>query len=236
MPDEKKLIDPFKPQQPNVPGVLPEAAKPATSSAPQGWEPRRPPANPFLRWTIAGVIGLAVIAGGLTLHRGHSSAQAMDRKVSDAAALAAPATASTAKTKSTLPHGPGVIATTEELAKAWSAKRFLFPDSVTGEIQPAMVVRLPRGEFWGFSLREPFGTCELEYVSDLEKLRTDYAFAANHPMVVDPCQHTVYDLLRYGGSNDGLVRGDIVQGAGIRPPMAIEIKTRGSEVVAVRME
>lgn len=99
-----------------------------------------------------------------------------------------------------------------------------------------MVVRLPHGEFWGFSLREPFGKCELEYVTNLEMLRRNYGFSADHPMLVSPCDQTVYDLLRYGGSSDGLVRGDIVQGTGIRPPMAIEIRQHGNEVVAVRME
>ena len=129
-----------------------------------------------------------------------------------------------------------MIGTTQELKQVWSAKRFLFPDSVTGQTGPAMVVRLPRGQYWGFSLRVPFGTCELEYVSDLEILRRDYQFNADHPMIVNPCDHTIYDLLRYGSSSAGLVRGDIVQGTGIRPPMAIEIRERGKEVVAVRME
>jgi hypothetical protein len=55
-------------------------------------------------------------------------------------------------------------------------------------------------------------------------------------MLVSPCDQTVYDLLRYGFSSAGLVRGDIVQGSGIRPPMAIEIRQHGNEVVAVRME
>jgi hypothetical protein len=56
--------------------------------------------------------------------------------------------------------------------------------------------------------------------------------------VGDPCNHTVYDLLRYGGgaTSDDLVRGVIVQGNGIRPPMAIEIKVQGKNVVAGRSE
>jgi hypothetical protein len=101
-----------------------------------------------------------------------------------------------------------------------------------------MVVHLPRGEYWGFSLVEPFGTCQLEFVTDLDKLKADYGYRAEHPMVGDPCNHTVYDLLRYGGgaSNDDLVRGVIVQGNGIRPPMAIEIKVQGNNVVAGRSE
>jgi hypothetical protein len=101
-----------------------------------------------------------------------------------------------------------------------------------------MVVRLPGGQYWGFSLREPFGDCELEYVTDLKKLQTDYRFEANHPMVANPCSRTVYDLMRYGNgaTNGGVVRGDIVQGSGVRPPIAIEIRTSGKDVIAVRSE
>jgi hypothetical protein len=232
MPDEKKL-DPFRPQAPNIPGVPPAAKKRATASGSQTGKSKLS-AIPSLAWIIIATAGVVLIGGGLAfyLSRGGSGAAA----VSHAAPLAAPVAAKPAKPKETLPLGPGVIATTEELKRSWSAKRFLFPDPVTGKTDPAMVVRLPRGQYWGFSLRVPFGTCELEYVSDLGKLRRDYQFDADHPMVVSPCDHTIYDLLRYGGSNAGLVRGDIVQGAGIRPPMAIEIRQRGREVVAVRME
>jgi hypothetical protein len=133
---------------------------------------------------------------------------------------------------------PGPVATTEEMAKTWSSKRFMFRDPVTNQPLPAIVVRLPRGEYWGFSLREPFGNCDLEYVTDLETLGTKYRFHADHPMVIDPCNQTVYDLLKYGPgiSTDSLVRGEIVQGSGIRPPIAIEIRTQGNQVLAARME
>ena len=100
-----------------------------------------------------------------------------------------------------------------------------------------MIVHLPDGSYWAFSLREPFGTCELDYVTDLEKLRSDYNVRASHPMVVNSCNRTIYDLLRYGGSSDGgLVRGDGVEGAGIRPPIAIEVRVEGKHLIAVRME
>jgi len=137
----------------------------------------------------------------------------------------------------TLPVGPGPVGTTAELAKAWAGKRFLFRDPVTSEPVPAMIVHLPDGSYWAFSLREPFGTCDLAYVTELEQLRTDYNFPASHPMVVNTCNRTVYDLLRYGGSSDGgLVRGEVVEGLGIRPPMAIEVRVEGQQLVAVRME
>jgi len=100
-----------------------------------------------------------------------------------------------------------------------------------------MIVRLPDASYWAFSLREPFGTCELDYVTELGKLSTDYNFRATHPMVVNPCHQTVYDLLRYGSSSDGgLVRGEVVEGTGIRPPMAIEVRVEGKQLVTGRME
>lgn len=133
---------------------------------------------------------------------------------------------------------PGPIARVDELTNAWSSKRFAFHDPVTSESVPAMLVRLPRGEYWAFSLREPYGTCELEYLTDVQKLESEYGFRAEHPMIGNPCKHTVYDLLRYGAgaTNGGLVRGEIVHGPGIRPPTAIEIRTSGREIIAERLE
>ena len=232
MPDEKKL-DPFKPPEPNIPGVPAASKKSVSASGPQIGKFKLS-GMPSLAWIIIAVAGVVLIGGGLAFHliRGGSGAEA----VSHAAPLAAPPAAKPANPKQILPVGPGVIATTQELKQTWSAKRFLFPDSVTGQADAAMVVRLPHGQYWGFSLQAPFEKCELEYVSNLELLRRDYQFNADHPMVVNPCDHTIYDLLRYGSSSAGLVRGDIVQGTAIRPPMAIEIRERGNAVVAVRME
>lgn len=119
---------------------------------------------------------------------------------------------------------------------AWSAKRFLFRNPLTSETVPAMVVRLPGGGYWGFSLREPYGSCDMEFVTDLEKLQSYYNFRANHPMVGDPCDRSVFDLAEYGTAPSGLVRGEVAQGTAIRPPLAIEIRTNGDKVQAVRME
>jgi hypothetical protein len=135
-----------------------------------------------------------------------------------------------------LPLGPGVVATTAQLSKTWSARRFYFRDPLTLKPAPAMVVRLPGGMLWGFSLLEPFGSCELEYVTDLRKLRTSYGFDAAYPMVVDPCNGSVFDLTAYGGAPSGLVRGEVEKGPGWRPPTAIEIRTDGNQVIASRME
>ena len=99
-----------------------------------------------------------------------------------------------------------------------------------------MVVHLPEGGYWAFSLEEPYGRCELEFVTDVAKLRKEYGYPASHPMVGDPCTHTVYDLLRYGSAPAGLVRGEVVRGTAIRPPLAIEVRVEGHRVVAARTE
>jgi hypothetical protein len=135
-----------------------------------------------------------------------------------------------------LPLGPGPIGTTAELSKTWSSKRFLFRAPETADDVPAMVVKLPGDVLWAISMRAPFGTCDLEYVTNLQKLATQYRLTADHPMVADSCTHTVYDLTRYGSGPNGVVRGAIVKGEGIRPPIAIEVRARGKEVVATRIE
>jgi hypothetical protein len=140
------------------------------------------------------------------------------------------------KVQEALPMGPGEIASTEELAKPWSSKRFVFHNQLTDEQVPAMVVRLPNGVYWGFSLREPYGSCEMEWVTDLNKLQTDYGFRSQHPMIADPCNHSVFDLARYGNGPNGLVRGEVVHGAAVRPPVAIEVREQGKTILAVRME
>ncbi len=99
-----------------------------------------------------------------------------------------------------------------------------------------MVVRLPGNAYWAFSLRVPYGTCQLELLSDLPQLRRTYKFAAAHPMLADPCTHTLYDLTKYGSGPNGLVRGAVVAGTGIRPPIAIEVHVEGQQIIASQAE
>lgn len=138
---------------------------------------------------------------------------------------------------------PG-IASVDEMAKPWSAKEFFYRNRLSGENVPAILIRLPSGSgsqranYWAFSLTAPFGNCRLEYVTDLERLRTDYGFgAAKHPMVGNPCSRTVYDPLKMMNIPGGAwVRGAIAQGSDLRPPLGIEVEIRDKEILADRME
>ena len=137
---------------------------------------------------------------------------------------------------------PG-IATISELAKPWASKDFFFRNRLSGESVPAMVIRLPGASatqpngYWAFAMNHPFGRCQVEYVTDLGKLASDYGFRAKHPMVGNPCSRTVYDPLRLMKLPGNVwVRGAIAQGSDIRPPLGIELELRGSEIRAIRME
>lgn len=246
MPETTKF-DPFKPTQPTIPGV-PDRARvstPVTAKSkdteprPAGTEYQPPPPKrsiPAAVWTVLGLVIVVVLGGGL-LH--WSFGAAPKAQPDEPAAIAQPDPVAPApKPAENLPMAPGIIASTKELARPWASKRFLFSSAVSNGTVPAMVVHLPNGQYWGISMVEPFGTCELEYVTDPRVLASEYGFRASHPMVGDPCTHTVYDLLQYdGGAPDGgLVRGAIVHGTGVRPPIAIEIEVSGKEVRAVRME
>ncbi len=137
---------------------------------------------------------------------------------------------------------PG-IATIAELAKPWSSKQFFFRNRLTGENVPAIIVRLPGSSaaqgnsYWAFALQAPFGRCQLEYMEDLKKLSSDYGYRAKHPMVGNPCSRTVFDPTRLTNLPGNVwVRGAMVQGLDIRPPLGIEVRIEGQEILAVRME
>ena len=163
-----------------------------------------------------------------------STRAALSAPIADVPVNTAPAVHPVASTPA-LPLAPGQVATTDQLSRPWSTQRFTYRDTPSNSF-PAMVVRLPGNAYWAFSLRAPYGTCDLEFVADTEELRSKYHFPAAHPMVVDPCTHTLYDLAQYGSGPNGLVRGAIVAGTGIRPPLAIEVQINGSQVIASRVE
>ncbi len=146
-----------------------------------------------------------------------------------------------------LPHAtdaePG-IAEVAEMAKPWSSKEFYIRNRLSGENVPALLVRLPTGSasqasgYWAFALKAPFGNCQLEYLTDLGKLKSDYDFrAAKYPMVGNPCSRTIFDPLRMSNLPGRVwARGAIVQGSDLRPPLGIEIKIQGKKILAVRTE
>ena len=163
-----------------------------------------------------------------------------DQKLSASATVAvpeAPISDSPSTTKTEM--DPNVIAKLDELAKPWSSKNFNFVDPQTHDSAGAIAIRLPgAGEsFWAFSLNTPFSRCQLQYVTDLSALSQRFAYPATHPMVVSECDGTIYDPLKMATLSDGSwVRGDIVRGGGIRPPIAIQVEVRGHQLVAARME
>lgn len=241
MPDKDDKFDPFKPQQPAIPGVPPSRSPQAPQGSPAEAQSLRPvPAQApaaqhklppaWLSLTLAVILfGSAAVAW-----LKHSPSKPAQAAVAPAAVPDAQPVAPTEERR--IPIGPGEIATKEELAKPWSAKQFSFRNALTGEVIPAEVVRLPGGGLWGFSLREPYGKCQLIYTTDIRTLREQYGVSTEHPMIVDPCNGTVFDLEKYGSAPSGLVRGDVVAGPGIRPPLAIEIQADGNRVIAVRSE
>ena len=103
--------------------------------------------------------------------RGTSAKEKSNASEVTEVAAAAAASSSPVKLPEKLAVGPGEIATTDELARPWSSKKFIFHDPLTSREVPAMVVHLPGGVYWGFSLNEPYGTCEMEFVTDMEKLQ-----------------------------------------------------------------
>jgi len=146
-----------------------------------------------------------------------------------------------------LPHvtqqDPG-IATIAEMSEPWSTKKFFMRNRLTGENVPALLIRLPTSSasqangYWAFSMNAPYGDCKLEYVKDLARLKSDYGFkGARHPMVGNPCSRTLYDPLKLSNlPGDVWVRGAIVQGSDLRPPLGIELNVQGKSIQAVRME
>src|SRR5258708_24135658 len=118
-----------------------------------------------------------------------------------------------------------VIAVVAEF-KPWEAKQFNFHNRTTGENVAALIVRLPNGSsaqasgYWSFAMKPAYGNCQLEYIDDLQRLRSDYGYQqARHPMVGNPCSRSLYDPLKYAAIPARLLSpSPLLQAPGLRPP------------------
>jgi hypothetical protein len=214
----------FEAAQPAIPGVPPRAPDKAASRQAAKRQP------PYLWACGGGAIVIVIIAVFWWAHGVTGSAHGAPQ----AAAPVATAQPVAPKPTEIIPVAPGPIATTTDMSEPWSSKKFLYRHT-NGDASPALLVHLHGDEYWAFSLREPFGTCDLELAS-VERLRDFYNLAAKYPMVGNPCTRAVYDLTRYGNGPNGLVRGAIVAGTAPRPPLAIEVEVQGREIVASQSE
>jgi hypothetical protein len=141
-------------------------------------------------------------------------------------------------------HAAPEIATLSEMAKPWTSKDFFFVNQITGENVPAILIRLPGTPasrpdgYWALEKKPPFGSCPLEYITDLDRLTNDYDFrAAKHPMVGNPCTRSVFDPLKMTHIPGSFwVRGSLVQGSDLRPPLGVELKIEGKNIQAIGME
>ncbi len=246
MADQQGKFDPFKPAQPRIPGVVDAPAAPPAEPEPAKPAPRGklPP-----QWIAIGAAVIGIVLGWLLLRTSPSSAPAADSQPVTASAASAPSdpAASAASSPTTVlpevtPIYPDEVASIEEMNKPWASKRFTFMKKIALGPAPALLVRLPAGSartadsYWAFGVRTRYGKCDLELVTDLNRLRGDFGYNAQHPMVVEPCTNTVFDPLRRGTANGAWVRGEVVQGSSLRPPLMIEVQIKVNRILAVQME
>jgi hypothetical protein len=224
--------DRFKTEMPQIPGV--SGPGPRSSAAP----------NPALKLVIGLLALLLVVFLGARweLRPRHAPTQSVEQQPQ--IEVPSPAPDPSTLVPHATPADPG-IASLEEMAKPWSSKEFYIHNRLSGESVPALLIRLPTGSpsqsggYWAFAQKSPYGDCQLEYVADLDKLKTEYGFsAAKHPMVGNPCSRTVFDPLKTTNlpGTGAWARGSIVQGSDLRPPLGIEIRVEGKKILAVRTE
>jgi hypothetical protein len=210
------------PEMPRIPGIVPT--------------PSRAPLQ--LKPLITIILATLLCASGFALwlsHRRHANLHASTTSAAPISGVSDASSITKADTE------PNTIGTLYELAQPWSSKTFLFIDPKSQQGVPAMVIHLPgppaEPSFWAFARSNPLSRCLLQYVTDLSALSLRFAYPAAHPMVVSECDGIVYDPLKMATlPNGSWVRGEMVRGVGIRPPVAIQIEVRGRDVIAKRME
>jgi len=200
--------------------------------------------NPLLPLVVGIVVlGVALFLATRWLNHPRPTEQAVRKQPAPQIEVPPPAP----DPNSLLPHADEshpAVADIHELAKPWSSADFFVRNKLTGENIPATIVRLPSGSpttvsgYWAFSRKAPYGDCKLEYITDLDKLRIDYDYRqATHPLVGNPCSRTLYDPLRTVNLPGNVwIRGAIVQGSDIRPPLGVEIKIQDKQIQAIRSE
>jgi hypothetical protein len=221
----------FRTQMPQIPGVTQDAAAKRRNQQKLIW--------------IAVAAGIVLLVGCFAVWRwvgrSHgSNAMATLEQTPSAASPELPLLPPPARTAQ---HAVNEIGTLAEFSQPWASKKFQYSHGLTREIVSAIVIRLPGGNgrsaasYWAILLKAPYGQCELEFVTDVSQINAKFGYRASHPMVVDSCSSTVYDPLKTGTlPNGSWARGDIVQGAGFRPPMQVEIRIEGDKLVAGRSE
>jgi len=221
-------LERFRAEMPQIPGV--HNARPGVSIVESDAKKRR-----LLQLGgLAAAVLLSSIVFLWWIKRAPHGAAGSQEETATEASVPSPAAAIG---DAVVPDGPIQAATAEELAKPWSAKQFTFVKPFTHEKLDAMVIRLPGGRLWAFALREPYGRCDLEFVTDVGQLAKQYGYRASHPMVASPCSGTVYDPMKVGEIGDNVfVRGEIVHGSGLRPPTSIDVVEKGSSIIADRIE
>jgi hypothetical protein len=222
----------FKADMPQIPGVGEPVAKSGRLQR-------------SALWIVGGlvVVLVAVFVGGRLLSTSRHAAPPAGAVAQIDVPVVAPSAVPDLPMPVATENNP-VVAQVGDLAKPWDSQQFTFRNRITGENVPALLLRLPGGSaaqaggYWAFSAKAAYSNCQLQYVQDLEKLRNDYGYrGAGHPMIGNPCSGTVYDPLKYASIPGGvLARGAIVQGSDVRPPLGIEVRIKGREIVAVRME
>jgi hypothetical protein len=231
MPDQP-VLDRFKPDMPQIPGLSAQGTKPPKRSS-----------NPFLLIGGLAALVLVLVIAGTWMFRSRPADTPAQTRPAPQIEVPTPPPDPTASFPHATEHNPQ-IATVADLAKAWSSQQFFFRNSVTGENVPGVIIRLP-GEpgsqpsgYWALELKAPYGDCHLEYVDDLDKLKSDYDYRrATHPMVGNPCTRSVFDPLKLASMAGNVwVRGAIVQGSDVRPPLGVEIQIKEGRILAVRME
>lgn len=236
MPDQPQPVanERFKAEMPQIPGVGGDTGR---GSGPGG--------GPWLVVGGLAAVLVAVFVGGKVLSKSGHAESSAPSTAQTAAQIDVPTT--TAVPDLPVPvatESDPVVAKVGELAKPWDSRQFAFRDRATGGNVPALLIRLPvsgaaqAAGYWALAMKAAYGSCQLEYVQDIARLREEYGFRrASHPMIGNPCSRTVYDPLKYGSiGGNVLARGAVMQGSDLRPPLGIEVKVKGKDILATRME